>query len=642
MILKTLRIENYKCIEDSGEFTIEPVTCLVGKNESGKSSLLEALYKLNPVDLSQDKFDIEEYPRRFLSEFEEGLLVDRSNVLNTQWELTDKEVEQIEQVLGRGSLLSPTIVILKGYDNEYILKIEINQQSVINYYLEQCGIEEMPVDGNFEDVKALINHLEQIQGRNDEQDKLFQMLIKIFPDRSVSEVANKLLIEYIPKILYFSQYQTLPGQVQYEQFIQKRSQNQLNTQEKTFVALLYLAGVTPETFSSATKAERLIAKLESTSNRISKQIFEYWSQNKDLSVQIRFDVGRPNDPPPFNTGNILRTRIYNKRHEVSVNFDERSSGFIWFFSFLAWFSHIQNVYGDNLLLLLDEPGLNLHAKAQSDLLRFIKEKLLPKYQVIYTTHSPFMIDAENILSVRTVEDLSSIEGEVLGTKVGDHVLATDSDTIFPLQAALGYDITQTLFVGKNTLLVEGPSDLLYIRWFTTQLKKRNREGLDPRWTVAPAGGVDKISSFVALFGGNKLHVAVLTDYAEGDKKKIRSLRESELLRQGHVFSAEMYAGQSEADVEDLIGINFYSSLINHCYKLEGGCEFNAAKSECKSMRIVKKVEEYFGTLPPEVPEFDHFQPSVYLVEHPEIEWPDLEITLERFEKFFKDVNKLLE
>src|SRR5882762_4200515 len=100
---------------------------------------------------------------------------------------------------------------------------------------------------------------------------------------------------------------------------------------------------------------------------------------------------------------------------------------------------------------LDEPGLSLHARAQADLLRYINEQLRPYYQVIYTTHSPFMIDADELLSARTVEDVVKKEkqkGEeieiLLGTKVSTDVLSTDPDTVSPLHRVLDYEITQTL------------------------------------------------------------------------------------------------------------------------------------------------------------------------------------------------------
>jgi predicted ATP-dependent endonuclease of OLD family len=129
---------------------------------------------------------------------------------------------------------------------------------------------------------------------------------------------------------------------------------------------------------------------------------------------------------------------------------------------LVLFSQVSKKHG-NVIILLDEPGLNLHGKAQADLLGFIEEELEPKHQVIYTTRSPFMVPPRRLECVRTVEDVVIEEKDgherVLGTKVGDEVLSLDPDTVFPIQGALGYDISQSLFVGPDTLLVEGPSDL---------------------------------------------------------------------------------------------------------------------------------------------------------------------------------------
>ena len=143
------------------------------------------------------------------------------------------------------------------------------------------------------------------------------------------------------------------------------------------------------------------------------------------------------------------------------------------------------------MLLLDDPGLSLHANAQKDLLRYFEERLAPEYQIIYTTHSPFMIDATKLSRARTVENLYIEAGpgtvEVdLGTKVGDHELSTNQDTLFPLQAALAYEISQSLISGKPTVLVEGPSELLYFQWFKRKLASLGRTTLDDRWVVTPS------------------------------------------------------------------------------------------------------------------------------------------------------------
>ena len=308
----------------------------------------------------------------------------------------------------------------------------------------------------------------------------------------------------------------------------KRKEN-LKASEKVFLAFLAMVGTSLEEINSIDKFEPLKARLEAASNKITREIFEYWTQNRHLRVQFTLDAAQAGDVAPFNAGKILHTRIYNMHHDVSVSFDERSRGLVWFFSFLVLFSQVKKTHGDNVVILLDEPGVSLHAKAQADLLRYIDEKLRPFHQVLYTSHSPFMIPAEDLLSARTVEDVVSEEDgklQILGTKVGDRVLSTDKDTLFPLQSALGYEISQSLFVGEHTLLVEGPSDYLYLRVFADELKSRGRTSLDPRWVICPTGGIDKVSAFMSLFGGNKLHVAVLVDLAKGQKKRVDDLRRS--------------------------------------------------------------------------------------------------------------------
>ena len=413
--------------------------------------------------------------------------------------------------------------------------------------------------------------------------------------------------------------------------------------DRAFLALLALAGTDVSALQDSNRYEDLKARLESVSNRVSDEIFQYWTQNRNLQVEISYDEAKSDDLPPFNEGHVFNLRVRNNRHRVTVSFDERSAGFVWFFSFLVWSSQMEEEYGERLIILLDEPGLSLHGKAQRDLLRYIRETLLPKFQVMYSTHSPFMIDIDNILSVRTVEDVVAKDGGLMGTKVSDRVLSADADTLFPLRAALGYDITQSLFIGEHCLLVEGPSDLLYLNWFSRQLTAKKRTGLDRRWTVTPVGGIDKFGSFNALFAGNRLHVAVLTDFHTGDKRKIRDLTQSGLLQASSLFSADRFADQEEADIEDMLGRDLYAELVNRCYGLEGEKVLPAARSDDDPILVLTEVKKHFQTVAAEGSEFDHLSPAVYLIEH-ESDFSDacgLEAALGRFEKLFQSVNDLL-
>jgi predicted ATP-dependent endonuclease of OLD family len=116
--------------------------------------------------------------------------------------------------------------------------------------------------------------------------------------------------------------------------------------------------------------------------------------------------------------------------------------------------------GKPVILLLDELGLTLHGKAQDDLLCYFDEKLAPHHQVIYSTHFPFMVSPDKFTSARIVEDVVDTKNRrriSIGTKASEDILSMYPDTLFPLQGALSYEIAQTLFIGKHTLLVEGVS-----------------------------------------------------------------------------------------------------------------------------------------------------------------------------------------
>jgi predicted ATP-dependent endonuclease of OLD family len=642
MILKTAQIRNYKCIFDSGKFAISNVTALVGKNESGKSALLQALYKLNPVEDSNKNYsDIEEYPRSDFSEYEGRKTEAPAVVVDTEWELSAEETSILESIYGKECLSSQKVSISKQYDNITHCTIKINDQKILEH-LKKNNNSKTDIGSTLQlskTVDEFLNSLETFAKSDTDIQAYLDKLLIIFPDKNVTQGFITQILSFLPKFLYFADYHKLPGTVSLEEINRHIDEDSMTFEDKVFLALLSLVGTDIKSLQGLTMFEQYIAKLEAVSSRLTKEIFEYWSQNKQLEVEFRFDAGCSGDPAPFDNGHVFRTRIRNKRHGVSVSFDDRSTGFVWFFSFLVYFSQLKKNYGDQLFILLDEPGLSLHAKAQADFLRYINEKLAPNYQVIYTTHSPFLIDQEKILNVRTVEDVVK-DDNALGTKVGEEILSIDKDTILPLQAALGYEITQTLFVGPNTILVEGPSDLLYMKFFSNELKKLNREFLNSQWVIAPTGGIDKVASFVILFNSQKLNIAVVTDFHKGDKKKVDFLKQKNILESGHVFSVNTILNVDEADIEDMLGKNLYINIVNDAYALPDDKKIVA---DGHIVRIVKFVEEKFRVMPSEIKEFDHYFPSEYLTSLTESEKEkyNFEEALNNFENLFGQLNQLI-
>ena len=650
MKLVSSRIRDYKCIEDSDKFTIGSVTCLVGKNEAGKTAILEALHKLKP-DVGT-KFSDLDYPRRkWQPKMDISLLP--KNVVQTEWEVEDADREALVSALGIDPLKDENVVVKCSYENKTSWTVHLDEEQLVRHILGQASLSapESNKIRNAGSVEDLIAGLEGITEPSEKQKGLLATLKEQYTRGTAALAVIDLLSNRLPHFLYFNEYYILPGQVALLDFEDRSARSQLGHKDQVFEALLALAGTSTEAIKDISTFERMRASLEAVSNRLSDEIFEYWSQNSHLEVSFSFDNARPDDPAPFNSGYVFRTSIRNTRHKATVSFDDRSSGFVWFFSFLVWFSQVREKYGERLVILLDEPALNLHARAQADLLRYIAERLAPHHQVIYTTHSPFMIDPDKLEWTRTVEDVVKFETtdgrrkeRLLGTKVSDDILAVDRDTISPLQGALGYDITQTLFVGKNTLLVEGPSDLVFMKWLSHLLFQRNRHGLSTKWTICPVGGIDKISSFAALFGANALRIAVVTDYHFGEKSKIRSLKEGRLLKAGHVFTADQYVKADEADIEDMLGRDNYFALVDAAYGLEDDLAMRNFSGD-SSARVVVDVAAHFACLPPDVPEYDHYYPASHAVQNSdavESIFPNLDEALNNFEKLFQDIDAILE
>jgi predicted ATPase len=653
MRLKSVRVTNFRSVKDSTKFSVEPdVTCLVGKNESGKTALLQAMALLNPLDVgSVRKLSDLDYPRhekrRLQKQTESGRPVE---AVETIWILETSDKDALRGLVGPvADDVSEISGTLKYDEQHYYSPLGIDVALVIKHLLESHDLPTEERDGLADSgsIAVLTQRLSALEDPSQRQKNLLSFVQENFGDKTVEAAARNLLHRRRPKLAYFGDYSRMPGRLSLTDYKQRMAQKTLRDGDQIFEALLAMTGQSAEDLESIDQFEELRAELEAISNDITGQIFEYWHQNRHLSVDFDCRQGMPNDEAPFNTGVVLHTRIKNTRHGVTTSFDDRSAGFVWFFSFLVWFGQVKERHGDNVILLLDEPGLSLHAKAQYDLLRYFDEKLAPHHQVIYSTHSPFMIDAAKLMRARTVEDVFVDGGETdphargqdLGTKVGSDVLSTDRDTVFPLQACLGYEITQSLFVGKHCLLVEGPSDVLFLQWFSEQLRSQGRPHLDPRWTITPCGGLDKVSAFMSLFGGNGLDIAVLTDFKRGDKRKVEKLRDDKLLAGGRVITAERYVDQEEADTEDIIGTKLYADLINAMYGLKGKSAFSPDAGE----RVVKLAEEFCRMLPPEAADFSHYAPAEYLMRNGLPEGAsDFKAAMDRFERLFAEVNSLLD
>jgi len=648
MKLASVRIESFRNFLDSTEFEIQPdVTSLVGKNESGKTSALQALWRLNPHVSAQ--FDSQrQYPKWLEKQDRKSGHLEEVFPITATFALADKEMDLLNQRFGVGVLPSQNVTICRGYDNQLTFEFDTDEQpavakltaKVTNPNITAAIKEATSVD-------ALRHAIAQLQSAptpivegteppapvvdaalatavNELRTAIESMVgAETLDDAIIAQVSI-----WLPKFFYFDEYNLLPGEVEVAPLrsaLQTGDVSPLLPPQQTAVALMKMAAASESELASENYDVRA-NEMEAVANELTREVLQYWSQNSNLRLKIDIDketINQPNGQTAVATK--LKLRVEDTRHFFTNSLDDRSMGFRWFVSFLAAFS----AYADQsqpVIILLDEPGLSLHGRAQADLLKFINERLAQAHQVVYSTHSPFMVAPGQLERVRIVED----RGPEVGANITSEVATTDADTLFPLQGALGYDLVQHLFISEHNLVVEGISDFTYLTVLSEHLKSLGRVGLDERWSVIPVGGIDKVPTFVALLG-NHLDITVVVDASVGGNQKLAEMAKRGYLKAKRVITPATATATGEADIEDLFDVTDYLGLIN---RVEGTSLTPSALQGTDP--VVRRVERALGH------PFSHQRPADELLRGRDSILNALSAqTLDRFEKLISEVNGTL-
>ena len=354
----------------------------MGKNESGKTAILHALSRLNPVESSL--FDLDaEYPRWLLSKDKREGRADKAVPIEATFELDREDLQAVQDAVGDGVLQGTDLTLERGYDNVLGWGFTVDELKAVANLLDKAGVLESTRQrlGKVETLKDLAQAITSAESKitaddkdaetaTDELDQLAEdAALGGAKDTAWAAVAD-VLRKRIPRFFYFSEYQQLEGRIDLRALANTGQEQPGSSSDQTARALLTLAMTSAEELSGDAYEQRK-AVLEAVSNELSEQVFEYWTQNPNL--RVRFDVDRvienPGTPSPT-AHSYLEVRVEDTRHNFTNNFNQRSSGFQWFFSFFAAFSEFDN-RDSSVIVLLDEPGLSLHGKAQADFLRFI-------------------------------------------------------------------------------------------------------------------------------------------------------------------------------------------------------------------------------------------------------------------------------
>jgi hypothetical protein len=664
MKLKTFQITNFRSINDSGPVTVEKVTSLVGRNESGKSNLLLALRTLSPPGGMTDLNPIKDFPRhRRLSECS-----DDTPVVSSTWELDSVEQAELVGIFPRAHGITdvaiarcykaPTrrvdFVNLKGIAfsaaevaarvrkiqpaieaaaNELDAAAQQQVQAATAKFAADLNSDPKPVTWAGTAAPSIANLRRTLASAAitlaDREDGLLaeleELASTIAADDPAQEKARNWIVSRLPIFVYVDEYPELTGHQNVAQFLARKTANQSTEADKNFAKMCKVAGLDPKQFNDLFAAGDHETRNQ-LANRagavVTSELRRLW---KDRQLKVRFSP----DAQHFDTFVADPNSLY----DVEVNLDERSRGLKWFFSFYITFSaDTQGGAADNAVLLLDEPGLYLHALSQGDLLRHFASDF--KNQIIYTTHSPFMVPTDNLNAVRTVNIAQDAGTTVSNTPTGD------SRTLFPVQMALGYSLSQSLFIGSDNLIVEGVTDYWMLSSISEYLIGIGKTGLDKALTVTPVGGAQKVGYMVALLTSERLRVLVLLD----DEKQARNTRDdlvkAKLIRdEGVLFASAGFLNAdrpSEVDMEDLLEPGIFDVLVRESYKAE--LEGKTLSLNSSIPRIVKRYEDAFLAVGIE---FHKTRPARLLLskisKEPEKVLPAAAI--ERFDRLFSKINQ---
>jgi len=650
METRELRVRNYRCIEDTGWVSVGGLTPLVGRNESGKTAFLRAVEKLNPSFRAGEYSPYDDYPREEWPRYKRRHDDDPDVVASARFRLDDREVRRVEEAFGGDILADREVVVHKDYANDYRWELDLDETACASYLVERA---DPPDDVRRElESAASLAELEAAVGDTDADADLAEFAATLDGD-PLSEVAGEIgatvLAEELPEFRYIGEYEMMNGTIEVDRLLEDQERGDLDPSDAGFLSLLSIADVRLETLAETDDWRETLTELEVASGTVSDDAMRYWSQSGDVAVRLR-SADAAGD-------RVIEVRVENRREDVSVEFDQRSRGFRWFFSMFCQLADFARG-GDDTVVLLDEPGLNLHPRAKREFLSFLDRELSTGNPTVYTTHSPFMIDPAAAHRVKLMATAESGGPDVI-----DDVSRADDYTRFPVRNVFELDLLDTLLVRPQTLLVEEKADHVYLYNLSKTVEEAGKTGLDRRWTVVPVHTGENVGSFVSLFESTDPDVAALLNDTARDRDRDRGRdrdpttgRDSgrrtddrDGIDQARVKTAADYAdAPAGATVEDLLSDRFYVELVNRAYAsaLAGtpGVPDQLEPSDLAGDGpIVDRVAAYFAEHDVNYGTFDRTRPAIHLQNNRAEMAEELDDdSRRRFAKLFIELNGILE
>ena len=484
------------------------VTALIGKNESGKSSVIDAINSIRftsklpnlsknvnrrtdtPVSFTVELFFLEVEAEKY------GLVTANKTVI----EITDEKIVydgELSKLFSEGAdihtLVNSFCTTVEDYSN-------LPHTSALVSFLSDLDkkLPILPLENMFNSC------IKELSSQRD------------IDKNMITELTSKArnLLERISGVYFL-----LPNIYKYtgleikDTYQTSEIANHISGQTpiRAIEALFWVAEVEPELLHKAIASphpgtkdsaqDELKALVE---KNINAELQKFYQQS-DVQLKIFFD------------GNTIK---FNIDSGLRMNLSEQSDGLKWYFSLFIDMCR-NGLHKKPTLLLLDEPGVHLHVDAQSELIKLFYHLTERGNSLIYTTHSPFMLDSSNPTSIRIIQKPSGFT-EIVNKYYSDEIDGSSKkETLSPLLKGIGATLSNTIFplFDKPCLIVEGITDKLYIDAMMGYLYSEN----EPSVYIVPSVGASNIDKLASIFIGWGIEFSVLLDFDKDGFKEYKEL-----------------------------------------------------------------------------------------------------------------------
>jgi len=596
MRLRKFRVRAFRCIHDSGEITVGDLAAFVGRNESGKTTILQALTLLNKdegiseldmcdemseelkseIKLAEGEFELKQNEINLIKEKFPNLPVIKKLKIfrtnknpKTQYDFGELEISEEEN---KG---------INSWEN-FTEKIFSFLDTIPNHIRIQIDTKffEGPPPKNQEDFDSgMAGFSNDFHVNASEEPKVIEEWEKIYESKEnqfsslLSGTTDRIALENFigekihPRFVYFSDYKKIYGNINLNEYIKDSKGEKRDGVEyfeefdraETVRNLFYLAELDVNEMEKLHNSpSKLIKFLNTASNRLTNRLNPAW-KGDPIHVDLRYQPG-----------NIMSVVISDIHKDGTVTntglLNRRAEGFKWTFSFIVNFAaETQRAELKEAILLLDEPARNLHPTQSMGISDLLKN-LAGSNQVLYATHSPFMIFDYTPGNLLVVE----LDKRKHLSKIFYDYWNADDETLTPILYGLSRGLVESIVdreIGTNSrpiIIVETMSDSIYLNAFDKFLQDPNIS-MNPL-NIIPAYNKNSVLPLAIFYRNHGYRTFILLDNSVESKQISAQLVANEFSKVQTIFFER--EGKSVQSIEDYMFLEDYLHAVNQTYEIK--------------------------------------------------------------------------